>query len=135
MRDVDARIFLDLPPGQSLENFSVSELVDLAKRTVLGPETWSQHSKPVIAQKTIVYPNISPGNDLDDFLHLYNEVKLLPGGKWVLFRRNWTLECWNVAENTLIWGYHSPSEADVLDSAEVVDGGQAAVIIMGQSTY
>lgn len=84
MQDLDARMFLDMPPRQSLQDLSASELIDLAKRTVQGPETWSHHSSQVN-----LHPNIPVG---DDILHWENEAKLLPGGKWILFNNWHTLE-------------------------------------------
>lgn len=127
-------MMLDMPPGQDLRDLSVLELVDLAKRTAQGPETWSPQSDPIISRKIVLHPNIPHG---DGILYWENEAKLLPGGKWVLFSKWQCLECWNVAEDKLVWTHRSELEdANLVEfSAELVDGGQAIVIFLGLRTY
>jgi len=62
-------------------------------------------------------------------------AKLLPSGRYVLFN-NWNkLECWNVADDRLIWKHTSPIEhASVLDfGAEQVE--DSAIVMICVRTY
>jgi hypothetical protein len=129
LRDLDARLFLDRLPESPLHKLSTAELIGLAKRIVQGPQTWSlsHPSGPLIARQKVLHPKIRTGPGV---LNWENDAKLLPGGQYVLFN-NWrTLECWNVAEDRLIWKHQSPNVLEF--AAEVVDGGLAAVILIGR---
>jgi hypothetical protein len=131
----DARSFLDRWSESPLHQFSTEELIGLAKRIIQGPQTWSNsHSSgPLIARQEVLHPQIYLGPGV---LEWQNEPKLLSGGRYVLFNSRQTLECWSVAEDRLIWTHQSQWEfATVLQfAAEVVDDGQAAVILIGQRT-
>jgi hypothetical protein len=131
----DAPLLLDQWPELSLHQFTTAELIDLAKRMVQGPQTWSRShvSEPVIARQEVIHPEIyvGPGG-----LFWENDPKLLSGGQYLLFNSARVLECWKVAEDRLIWKHQSQWEfAWVLDfAAEVVDDSQAAVIMICQRT-
>jgi hypothetical protein len=135
MGDLEARLFFDHPPEQRLRDLTTTELINLAKRMVHGPQTWS-HLSPSrsVSHQHVLHPMI-----FIDAVYLYwrNEAKLLPGGKYVLFQNHKRLECWNVAEKRLIWIHQSRQEiAAVCDfAAEMINDGQAVVIIICQRIY
>jgi hypothetical protein len=130
-----SRSLLDRWSESPLHQFSTEELVNLAKRMAQGPQTWSHShsSRPLIARQKVLHPQIYLGPGM---LEWENEPKLLSGSQYVLFNSRQTLECWSVAEDRLIWTHQSQWEfAMVLQfAAEVVDDGQAAVILIGQRT-
>ncbi|GLB43709.1 hypothetical protein LshimejAT787_1402210 [Lyophyllum shimeji] len=134
--DLQHRGFVDLLAGQRLDELSTAELVDLAKRAVLGPETWSTSnpSPPVIARQIFVKPNIRHGPGI---LEWENRPQLLPGGRFVLFLQSGDIECRSTFEDKLIWAYRPRSLSDyVLDyAADVVNGGQTVMILLGIRTY
>lgn len=134
LQDLHARFFIDLPPGQRLSDFSASELVSLAKRAVHGPQSWSRlRLYPLLPTRQHILHSKRPSRRSLLF-YADKEVTLLPGGHHVLFNNNNILECWNVAENRLIWTHENSSAEGircVLDfAAEVVDNHRAVNIIM-----
>jgi hypothetical protein len=128
----DARFLLDQWPGSSFHQFTTAELIDLAKRMVHGPQTWSPShpSEPVVARQEVIHAKIGPGLDFWG----KNDPKLLSGGQYILCNRQPALDCWKVADGRLIWKHQSQWEfACVLGfAAEIVDDGQAAVIVICQ---
>ncbi|KAF8062437.1 hypothetical protein FPV67DRAFT_271095 [Lyophyllum atratum] len=136
LSDLYRRGFIDLFPERRLEDLSTHELLELAKRTVHGPNTWltPDESPPVVAREIILKPNIrnGPGN-----LTWYNEPQLLPGGQFILFQHEGALECRSTADDRLIWEYKSSwSRADVVRySADMVDDGESVVILLEIRTY
>jgi hypothetical protein len=135
MDDLEARLFLDRPPEQRLHDLTTTELINLAKRMVHGPQTWS-HLSPSrsVSRRHVLHPIIHIGAGCP---YWQNEAKLLPGGRYLLFRNHNSLECWNVAEERLIWIHQCrPGLAVVCDfAAEMINDGQAAVIIICQRIY
>ncbi|KAF8062436.1 hypothetical protein FPV67DRAFT_1783287 [Lyophyllum atratum] len=134
--DLLRRGFIDLFPEQRLEDLSTHELLDLAKRTIHGPKTWStlDDRPPLVAREIILKPNIRTGHGI---LTWENEPQLLPGGQFILFQHRGDFECRSTADDRLIWQYKpSWSVADVQEySAEMVDDGQSVVILLGIRTY
>ncbi|KIM84432.1 hypothetical protein PILCRDRAFT_6101 [Piloderma croceum F 1598] len=118
MGDLEARLFLDRPPEQHLRDLTTTELINLAKRMVHGPRTWS-HLSPsrFVSHQHVLHPMIliEPG-----CLYWRNEPKLLPGGKYVLFKNH---NCRQ--ELAVVCNF----------AAEMIINGQAAVIIICQHIY
>ncbi|KAF8062435.1 hypothetical protein FPV67DRAFT_271106 [Lyophyllum atratum] len=136
LSDLHRRGFIDLLPEQRLEDLSTHELLNLAKRTVHGPKTWStpDESPPVVARSIILKPDIREGPGIPTW---DNEPQLLPGGQFILFQHEGALECRSTADDRLIWEYKpSWSRADVQDySTEMVDDGQSVVMLLGIRTF
>jgi hypothetical protein len=135
-----ARNFIDYVPGQqSFQELSTDALVDLAKRTVQGPRSWSvptyQNPGPGIARQLLLNVNLQP--KLPHLrLRLIDEARLLPGGQLVLFTNQGRLRCCSVTRNTPIWEYrgHWTSPFYVRDfSAEVIEDTKAVMIAVGIS--
>jgi hypothetical protein len=106
------------------------------KRIVQGPQTWSlsHGGSPDIAHQYILYPIILHGLGI---LYGENDIKLLPGGRFVLFQNWGILECWSVAENKLLWTHKSSlDDVRVLQfAADVIDQGQAATILVCERCF
>ncbi|KAF8062315.1 hypothetical protein FPV67DRAFT_266612 [Lyophyllum atratum] len=130
--DLHRRGFIDLFPEQRLEDFSTQKLLNLVKRAVHGPKTWSTPggSPPVVAREIVLKPNTRIGPGINTW---YNEAQLLPGGQYILFQNGGGLECRTTTDDRLIWEYKpSWSRADVqANSAEMVDDGGSVVILLG----
>ncbi|RDB21907.1 hypothetical protein Hypma_010969 [Hypsizygus marmoreus] len=136
LSDLQRRNFIDLLPGQQLNQLTSNELVNLAKRAVLGPRSWTDTSRPRIASQFILKSSITDpdnGNNIAD----ENKAELLPGGQFLLFRHQETLECLTVQEGKHLWQYRGPwVNSNVQAFAAVVtDDGRACIIIVGIRTY
>jgi hypothetical protein len=114
--------------GQSFQGFSVNELIDLTKRTVHGPRSWStRDSPPAVAHQIVLHPSI-PSEDIVD----RDRAVLLFGGRFVLFSYSGILKCWSVLEDRLIWEYKGQGSSFVKEfSTQLVDEGQAVMIVIG----
>ncbi|KAJ7662536.1 hypothetical protein DFH06DRAFT_1324906 [Mycena polygramma] len=125
------RSMLDQNRTPSLENLSTEEFVEVVKRLVTGPATWSPENSDSVAEvhATItLYPAVRTGAGI---LHWENVVKLLPNGRHLLFKNWTTLECWNVADDRLVWTHKSNlKHASVLEFAAEETGGVDALIVM-----
>jgi hypothetical protein len=130
IRDLEARLFLDRPPGQHLSDLSTAELIGWAKRAVCGPHSWAHAARPTISRQHVVHiAAMRPATHEQAFWNM--TAKLLPGGRYVLFIHWWVLECWNVAEDRLMWRYEPQEGAAVFHfDADIVDNGQAVVILI-----
>jgi len=133
-----ARNFIDYFPGQQgFRELSTDALVDLAKRTVQGPRSWSvptyQDPSSGIARQLVLNANLQPKLP---HLRLIDEARLLPGGQLVLFANQGRLRCCRVTRNAPIWEYrgHWTSPYYVRDfAAEVIEDGEAVMIAVGIS--
>jgi hypothetical protein len=80
---------------------------------------------------------LNPSLGLDSVSQHF-KVKLLPGGRFVLFTNFRQLRCWSVAEDKLVWEYKGDWKSSMASvdefAAEVIDEGRAAVIAVGVST-
>ena len=121
---------MDLPPGQNFFEFSTAALIDLAKRTVHGPHSWSKsnRNKPIAAHRAVLHPNVDQPQEFRR-----DQVKLLPGGRFVLLFTSGLLRCWSVAEDKAIWEYNGLPEYPLVhfSATEVVDGGKAVLVVAG----
>ncbi|RDB28118.1 hypothetical protein Hypma_001468 [Hypsizygus marmoreus] len=136
LSDLHRRNFIDLLPGQQLDQLSALELVNLARRTVRGPRSWTDPAGPLIAKQLVVKSSITDPDHPNNIGYL-NEVKLLSGGRYILFQHQDTLECLAVEDGKHIWQYRGHWESfNVLKfAAEVVDEGKAVIIMVGIRTY
>lgn len=109
-----------------LSTLSTNSLVELVKRAVKGPKSWSPsyHGSPTVLAyqgiyAPIIQPHITGGN-----------AKLLPGERYVL--ENGThLRCWNVPERRLVWQHHAQDDEFIHDfGADIIEEGRAVVIVI-----
>lgn len=118
-----------------LRDLMQDELVKLVKQVVHGPDTWSpQHSgfTPRVSKEITIHPHIV---NVHGILSLENEAKLLPSGQHVLFNNQNKLECWDVAEDRLIWR-HAPAVADARVLQFVAESkGSGLVIVICERTF
>jgi hypothetical protein len=109
---------------------STAALIDLAKRTVHGPHSWSksERQKPFAAHRVILNP---PIDRVSSFSKPEDQVKLLSGGRFVLFYAGGALKCWSVAEDKFLWEFRGTLERPLVHvlAMEVVDDGQAVAIV------
>ncbi|KAK7062245.1 hypothetical protein R3P38DRAFT_2834249 [Favolaschia claudopus] len=156
------RGYIDLRPNaEDLTKLSTEQLVDLVKRVAHGPKAWgsvqskpsnsrtirraknlfrkmarqlpvpkapSQPSEPPVSWRSVLHPEIAPG------LHWDNFAKLLPGGKYVLFKNQSCLECWSVAEDKPIWIQSPPASTRyalpiVEFDASFLEDGRLVIVI------
>ncbi|KAF7365604.1 F-box domain-containing protein [Mycena venus] len=148
------RGFIDLLSLSDIRSKSQEELVGLVKALLTGPASWNAapaksklpflarfrskrtsqpwqaHGQAEISTEYILHPSSMDPSRMA-------EVKLLPGGKYILIRIRETLECWSMQGKKLIWVYEnsSPDSSATTTyiigfSAEVLDGGDEANIIV-----
>ncbi|KAJ7473186.1 hypothetical protein B0H11DRAFT_2037543 [Mycena galericulata] len=135
LHDLNQRHFLD--PISNLRDLATRELIELVKRLITGPETWSStpdsQLKHVLAKKITLHPSIFTGPGIRDW---QNQATLLPDGRHVLFG-NWnTLECWSVEDDRLVWARSPTKHAGALlgFDAEVVDTAHSLVVVVCEHT-
>ncbi|KAF7328543.1 F-box domain-containing protein [Mycena venus] len=145
------RGFIDLLSPSDIRSKSQEELVALVKALLTGPTSWiapvlplTKPKLPFLARfrsKPTSQARQARGQaeiSMRYSLHLpaprsfaEGQVKLLPGGKYILIANSpGTLECWSVQREKLIWAYEKAT-ADIIGfSAQVLDGGDEANIIV-----
>ncbi|KAJ7144530.1 hypothetical protein C8R44DRAFT_846281 [Mycena epipterygia] len=89
---------IELPPALTLDELSAVRLIDLVKRLVTGPTTWSQGS-PTVSSEVVIQ---RLANHILPF-HGYCSAKLVSGGRHIIMIHEPTLEIWDVAAQRLIW--------------------------------
>ncbi|KAJ7758738.1 hypothetical protein B0H16DRAFT_1535454 [Mycena metata] len=122
----------------NLDEASTTDLIDLVKRMLTGPETWSPTSSgftPEVSKRIPLHPTI---RHRTGSLSQENEAQLSPSGRFVLFK-NWrTLECWDVAADVLIWT-HVPGfdRAELSEFAmdEIIDRDTLVIMICETAYY
>ncbi|KAJ7717131.1 hypothetical protein B0H16DRAFT_1898046 [Mycena metata] len=122
----------------NLDEASTTDLIDLVKRMLTGPETWSPTSSgftPEVSKRIPLHPTI---RHKTGSLSQENEAQLSPSGRFVLFK-NWrTLECWDVAADVLIWT-HVPGfdRAELREFAmdEIIDRDTLIIMICETAYY
>ncbi|RDB14611.1 hypothetical protein Hypma_016559 [Hypsizygus marmoreus] len=133
--DLHRRLFLDLPCGAHLDDYSTDGLINLVKHIVHGPSSWTASTTPapIIAHQVILTPDVDHGPGI---LNWENQAQLFPGGAFV-FYENWgKLECWAVESKTLVWTYRPKMRRWVNAFAlEPTDGGRGALIMIGIRDY
>ncbi|RDB16186.1 hypothetical protein Hypma_003320 [Hypsizygus marmoreus] len=132
--DLHCRLFLDLPCGAHLVEYSTDELINLVKRIVHGPSSWmTRSSAPIITRQIVLKPEMYHGPGV---LNWENQPQLFPGGAFV-FYENWgKLECWAVEGKKLVWTY-TPEMSRWVDmfALEPTDSGQGALVMIGIRDY
>ncbi|KAF8189618.1 hypothetical protein K438DRAFT_1936065 [Mycena galopus ATCC 62051] len=116
----------------NLENLSTEDMIKVLRQLITGPETWSpgEHGRGSIgriSRKITLHPKVIRG-----VLQRENVTKLLPSGRYVLFN-NWEkLECWNVANDRLVWTHTSAVErrASVVEFAAEETETEDSLIVM-----
>ncbi|KAF9460571.1 hypothetical protein BDZ94DRAFT_1311342 [Collybia nuda] len=130
--DMDSRIKFELPPGQSIDELPTRTLIDLAKRAILGPISWSPHSpfhsKPVVSHE-IALPF---GTVLDAGVQF--GAYLVPGGNYVLVGSS-RLQCWDLSTKRCLWTHESlgnPSDWSMVQNFafEMVDDDKAMILLI-----
>ncbi|KAJ7463287.1 hypothetical protein FB451DRAFT_1266059 [Mycena latifolia] len=133
--DLQRRSILD-SNTPDLRDLSTEELINLVKRLLTGPETWTpsrSHFTPEASKRIILHPTIPRGQGIPSFR---KEAKLVCGGRYVLFS-NWrALECWSVAKDQLVWKHMSALEfSSVLAfTADDSQGGDSLIVMICQRT-
>lgn len=123
------RGFIDLLPGQHLEEFDVEGLINLAKRIVQGPQSWSAASPAALTPtRQIILTPIGPS-----YLYWENEVQLLPGGQYLLIQKSKNLECWSMVTRKPVWKYQGQWMSYWVSgfAAALVNDGRAVNILVG----
>ncbi|KAJ7187211.1 hypothetical protein C8R46DRAFT_1059143 [Mycena filopes] len=116
----------------NLEGASTSDLINVVKRLLTGPATWSPTSAgftPKVSQRITLHPTIHHGPAI---MHWENETRLSPSGRFVLFNNSGSLECWDVSADRMIWRYLSGWEESSTVLAFAMDevGDADTLVIM-----
>lgn len=105
LRDLGFRGILDLPPEQELENYSTDDIVDHVKRVVVGPAAWREGFDPGASSQSrtklhrrVCFDSVPDEQDLVD-------LRLLPGGRYMILRTRAALHVSDVASGLRIWSY------------------------------
>ncbi|KAG6834126.1 hypothetical protein H0H93_011781, partial [Arthromyces matolae] len=114
--DLKQRGFADLEPGVALKDLSSFELVELVKRVVTGPQSWTgldRETRPLKPYRRVTLrpPNRSTTAPVEEGL-VKNQYLLLPGGQYLLgvYGDGSTLHCRHVLADQVIWTYESSLE-------------------------
>ncbi|KAJ6609020.1 hypothetical protein B0H10DRAFT_511334 [Mycena sp. CBHHK59/15] len=108
-----------------ITNCSTAELIQMAKRLVTGPETWSRRTvTPAVWREISLKPtSIGGGTNPTEY-----SIRLLPGGRHVMVEdHNGGFECWSVETGSLVWTHAGRIGGY---SVEVSDGGDSAVLLL-----
>ncbi|RDB16104.1 hypothetical protein Hypma_003400 [Hypsizygus marmoreus] len=131
------RLFLDLPCGARLDDYSTDELINLVKHIVHGPSSWtasttSAPSSPIIARQVILTPDVDHGPGI---LNWENQAQLFPGVHSCSTRIGANLSA-GCESKTLVWTYRPKMRRWVNAFAlEPTDGGRGALIMIGIRDY
>ncbi|KAJ6461734.1 hypothetical protein C8R45DRAFT_1108489 [Mycena sanguinolenta] len=118
--------------SKNLQTLSVTEMIGIVQQLMIGPPSWSpgeldrdpvaEISKTITLHRQTEAGNPGSGSD---------SVKLLPSARYVLFRDRHILECWNVANDRLLWSHPPAAEHTVLVDfgAEEADADSAIIMI------
>jgi hypothetical protein len=135
VRNLRQRSILDHNCTPNFQSLSTKGLVKAVKRLVTGPQAWHVGSTPTVSKKIIIHDAEIRGRTID--WQKRHKAKLLPSGRYILFK-NWpTIECWDVAGDRLIWT-HAPAfnGALVLDFAvEETEEGDSLIIMLCVRTH
>ncbi|KAJ6459617.1 hypothetical protein C8R45DRAFT_1109483 [Mycena sanguinolenta] len=111
--DLRRRCILDRNCTPNLETLSAAEMIGAVKRLMTGPQTWSPgelhyDSVAEISRTITLHPRTSD----------WNMAKLLTSGRYVLYSNGDKLQCWFVADDSLVWTYTSTiKNVEVLEFA------------------
>ncbi|KAJ7463274.1 hypothetical protein FB451DRAFT_1266039 [Mycena latifolia] len=133
--DLQRRSILDSVYTPHLNNLSTDELMNLVKRLLSGPKTWNpldSHRTLEVSKEIILRPGFPSGPGARPW---ENETKLLPSGRYLLFKNTDMLELWDVTEHRLVWTHTSQlsSSAWILllqFTAEEIEGGESVVVML-----
>jgi hypothetical protein len=118
-------LFLDCPSGH-LCSLSTTELIALAKRAVQGPYSWTScdGDPPTISRQIVLHPT-EPGKNW------IRELRLLPGGRYILINYRLFMECWDVEEKSLVWKHQVQRGGQITGfAADMAEDGQAIFILI-----
>ncbi|KAJ7452638.1 hypothetical protein FB451DRAFT_1565910 [Mycena latifolia] len=105
VQDLKRRAIVD--SALELQDLSAVQLINLVKALLTGPKTWSPResglASEVARELVLRLENRVPGIS-------HGDTRLLPSGRYVLFKSWQTLECWNVADSRVVWKHGSTLE-------------------------
>jgi len=129
LSNLNAQHFIDRVPAQGFQEVSLNALISLAKRIAEGPQSWSRcNPSPIISHQICLHPLSQ-----DQSFAFTDKAKLLPGGRFLFFTHLGRLRCWSVIDDRLVWEYQGQWDSYQVRefAAEVVESGQAGVVIIG----
>ncbi|KAJ6622064.1 hypothetical protein B0H10DRAFT_2015140 [Mycena sp. CBHHK59/15] len=101
LADLASRSLMDAFQYSEITNCSTAELIQMVKRLVTGPETWSRRTvTPAVWREISVKPtSIRGGTNPTEY-----NIRLLPGGRHVMVEHHTgRFECWSVKTGSLVW--------------------------------
>ncbi|KAJ6476848.1 hypothetical protein C8R45DRAFT_365785 [Mycena sanguinolenta] len=129
--DLRRRCILDRNCTPNLETLSTAEMIEVVKRLITGPQSWNPGELDSVAEiptKITLRPTIDPQT------LTWSIAKLLPSGRYLLFSNMKQLECWSVANDSLVWTYTS-TENIALEEFAVEETDIDVTIMLCVHTY
>ncbi|KAJ6476853.1 hypothetical protein C8R45DRAFT_1216696 [Mycena sanguinolenta] len=129
--DLRRRCILDRNCTPNLETLSTAEMIEVIKRLISGPQSWNPgefHFGAGIPRKITLHPTLDP------LTLKWSIAKLLPSGRYLLFSNVKQLECWSVANDSLVWTYTS-TENIALEEVAVEETETDVTIMLCVHTY
>ncbi|KAF7349487.1 hypothetical protein MSAN_01739000 [Mycena sanguinolenta] len=132
--DLRRRCILDRNCTPNLDTLSTAEMIAVVKLLLTGPQTWSPRklhcdSVAQIFRKITLHPQIDP------LTRRWSVVRLLPSGRYLLFSNVDRLECWSVANDSLVWKYTSSIEKFRVQEFAAAEIDADVTIMVCLSTY
>ncbi|KAF7349492.1 hypothetical protein MSAN_01739500 [Mycena sanguinolenta] len=102
--DLRRRCIFDRNCTPNLEMLSTAEMIEVVKRLLIEPQTWSptEHNSVAEISRTItLHPKITTEHSY------WNVPELLRSGRYVLFINSYRLKCWSAVDDRLVWTHIS----------------------------
>ncbi|KAF7353441.1 hypothetical protein MSAN_01533300 [Mycena sanguinolenta] len=127
LRNLQRRSILDCTLAVNLETLSTDQMISIVRQLITGPQIWSPPGPDgaavaEVSRKITLHLPTRTGPQRSQ-----KKAKLLPSGLYVLVDNSGTVECWNVANNKLVWRHIS---AEGLEFAAEEDIELAIVVII-----
>ncbi|KAJ6562040.1 hypothetical protein B0H19DRAFT_1143386 [Mycena capillaripes] len=113
---------LDLPPAEELQGSATSDLINLVKRFVLGPDTWLPGSSGATIHRQVTFNMGLDRSDVVDFV-------LLLGGRYVGLRTGEHFSIHELASGRSIWKHASPYGTENF-SVDLLEGGTIVRVLL-----
>jgi hypothetical protein len=107
METLAFRGVVDLPPQAVLDSFTTTELIAEVQRAVVGPTTWFPRSSSPWIPRSSSPPtpawqhSVTTPPDFDSSTLL--DLRLLPGGRYILLQLYTSLQFWEISSGKLVW--------------------------------
>ncbi|KAJ6476844.1 hypothetical protein C8R45DRAFT_1102144 [Mycena sanguinolenta] len=131
--DLRRRCILDRNCTPSLETLSTAEMIEVVKRLMTGPQSWSPRelhcdSVAEVSRKITLHPTATHSLR-------WSDVILLPSGRYLFLLHMNKLECWSIANNCVVWTYTSSMEKIGVQEFAAQENDADVTIMLSLETY